>query len=184
MRGLARETLRLRTAAGDVEARVEGAQVRLDLPGPQDLGAWEGSAQSGRRILAGVPHLVLEVDDVRTAPLDRLGPALAHHPDFGAPGTNVDMVASGSDGVLHIRTWERGVEGETLSCGSGAVAGAHFLALRRGIADVRVLPASGVPLRVTLRGSLAAPSGAVLEGDARVIFEGTLPEEAVSGFPA
>ena len=75
------------------------------------------------------------------------------------------------------------MEGETLSCGSGAVAGAHFLALQRGTAAVRVLPASGVPLHVALRGSLAAPSGAVLEGDARVIFEGTLPGEAVSGFP-
>ena len=182
MRGLGQGTLHLRTAAGDVEAHVEGAQVRLELPGPRDLGPWEGSDGSrplaGRRIEAGVPHLVLEVDDVQAAPLDRWGPALAHHPDFGPPGTNVDVVAAGTDGVLRIRTWERGVEGETLSCGSGAVAGAYFLAQRRGTGDVRVLPASGVPLRVTLRGALA-----ILEGDARVIFEGSLPGEAVSGFP-
>jgi diaminopimelate epimerase len=183
LRGLAGETLRLRTAAGDVEARVQGAHVRLELPGPQDLGPWEGSSLSGRRILAGAPHLVLEVDDVGAAPLDRWGPALAHHPDFGLAGTNVDVVARGADGVLRIRTWERGVEGETLSCGSGAVAGAHFLALRQGTVEVPVLPASGILLRVILRGSLTAPTGALLEGDARVIFEGTLPEEAVSGFP-
>ncbi|HEX5044154.1 MAG TPA: diaminopimelate epimerase [Candidatus Polarisedimenticolaceae bacterium] len=184
MRGFARERLRLRTAVGDVEAHVQGAQVRLELPGPRDLGPWEGPTLSGRRIAAGVPHLVLEVEDVRSAPLARWGPELAHHPDFGLPGTNVDVVAPGGDGVLHIRTWERGVEGETLSCGSGAVAGAHFLALRAGTAEVRVLPASGIPLRVTLRGEVAAPTGALLEGDARVIFEGTLPQEAVSGFPA
>jgi diaminopimelate epimerase len=120
---------------------------------------------------------------VIAAPLERWGPALAHHPAFGPAGTNVDLVAQGADGTLRIRTWERGVEGETLSCGSGAVAGAHFLALRRGTADVRILPASGVALRVTLRGPRTAPSAARLEGDARVIFEGTLPEEAVSGFP-
>jgi diaminopimelate epimerase len=183
MHGLAGETLRLRTAGGDVEARVKGAQVRLELPGPRDLGPWQGSSLSGRRIAAGVPHLILEVEDVGSAPLARWGPMLAHHPDFGPAGTNVNVVAPGEDGVLHIRTWERGVEGETLSCGSGAVAGAHFLALRDGTADVCVVPASGVPLRVTLRGNVAAPTSALLEGDARVIFEGTLPEEAVSGFP-
>jgi len=182
LRGLAGDAVRLLTAAGEVAASVDGGRVRLELPGPRDLGPWEGDVGSeslaGRRIEAGVPHLVLEVDDVREAPLDRWGPALAHHPDFGTPGTNVDVVSAGTDGVLCIRTWERGVEGETLSCGSGAVAGARFLALRHGTGDVRVLPASGVPLRVTLRGNLA-----ILEGDARVIFDGTLPLEAVSGFP-
>ena len=186
LRGLSGEAVRLRTAVGEVEARVEGAQVRLELPGPRDLGPWEGSVDglslTGRRIEAGVPHLVLEVEDVAAAPLERWGPALAHHGAFGPAGTNVDVVAPGAGGTLRIRTWERGVEGETLSCGSGAVAGAHFLALRRGEGDVRVLPVSGVPLRVTLRGELAAPWGARLEGDARVIFEGTLPDEAVSGF--
>ena len=182
MRGFGKGTLHLRTAAGEVVAEVEDAHVRLALPAPRDLGPWEGRVGSdtlaGRRILAGVPHLVLEVPDVSAAPLHLWGPALAHHPDFGREGTNVSVVAASGDGLLRIRTWERGVEGETLSCGSGALAGAHFLAQRQGTSDVRILPASGVALRVVLEGGTAA-----LEGDARVVFEGTLPDEAVSGFP-
>jgi diaminopimelate epimerase len=188
LRGWGKDVLRLLTAAGEVEAVVTGSRVRLALPGPVDRGPWTGSvgtaALAGRRIVAGVPHLVLEVEDVATAPLDRWGPALAHHPAFGEGGTNVNVVASRADGVLAIRTWERGVEGETLSCGSGAVAGAHFAALRGGRPDVVVVPASGVPLRVVLEGPPLAPTGAILEGDARVVFEATLPEEAVAGFPA
>jgi diaminopimelate epimerase len=187
MRGFATSKLRLRTSAGEVAARVTGARVRLHLPGPVDLGPWSGgvgeAALTGRRILAGVPHLVIAVPDLPAAPLHAWGPTLAHHPAFGEAGTNVDLVATLADGALGIRTWERGVEGETLACGSGAVAGALFAALTGAASDVLVVPASGVPLRVVLEGPPAAPVGAVLEGDARVVFEGTLAEEAVSGFP-
>jgi diaminopimelate epimerase len=188
LRGWGGGTLRLRTSAGEVEARVTADRVRLALPPPVDLGPWRGSVGedrlAGRRILAGVPHLVLEVEDAAVAPLARWGPALAHHADFGEAGTNVSVVAPGAGGTLAIRTWERGVEGETLSCGSGAVAGAHSFALRGGPADVRVVPASGVPLRVVLEGPPSQPSGAVLEGDARIVFEAELSGEAVSGFPS
>jgi len=187
LRGWGSDALRLRTAAGEVEARISGERVRLSLPPPVDHGPWRGSigaqALEGRRIVAGVPHLVIEVEEAAAAPLDRWGPVLAHHADFGEAGTNVDVVASRPDGALAIRTWERGVEGETLSCGSGAVAGAHFLALQGGPAEVQVVPASGVPLRVRVEGPASAPTGALLEGDARVVFEAELSGEAVSGFP-
>jgi diaminopimelate epimerase len=95
---------------------------------------------------------------------------------------NVDVVAVDPSGVA-VRTWERGVEGETLACGSGAVAAA-LVARRHGAPEtVRVVPASGIPLTVNLPGPAEAPTGAVLEGDARVIFEGELRSEGVEGFP-
>jgi diaminopimelate epimerase len=125
---------------------------------------------------------VLEARDLAVAPLSTLGPALRSHPEFGVAGTNVDLVAWRADGALGIRTWERGVEGETLSCGSGAVAAALWAALTEGRRDVRIVPASGVPLRVAVEGPPEAPTGAVLEGDARRVFEGTLEDEGVWGF--
>jgi diaminopimelate epimerase len=181
LRGLAGRSLRLRTAAGEVAAEVIGDRVRLRLPAPRDLGPWEGRAGgeplAGRRIVAGVPHLVLEVEDVAAAPLERWGPALAHAPEFGAHGTNVDVVSARAEGGLSIRTWERGVEGETLACGSGAVAAGLFAAIGGRGSDLTLVPASGIPLRVQ-----AGPDAAFLEGDARVVFEGTLSEEAISGW--
>lgn len=186
LRGFGGGTMRLLTAAGEVAATLEGGRVQVTLPGPRDRGPWAGRAGAvplqGRRILAGVPHLVIGVEDVAAAPLHAWGAALAHAPEFAPEGTNVDVVSPLPGGALSIRTWERGVEGETLSCGSGAVAAALFAARLGGARDLRVLPASGIPLRVTLLGPQDAPDAARLEGDARVLFEGTLPEEAVSGW--
>ena len=87
-----------------------------------------------------------------------------------------------SEGRIHLRTWERGVEGETLACGSGAVAAA-FAARQEGAAEeLAVIPASGVRLRVSLPGPREQPQAAVVTGDARVIFEGTLGADAARGF--
>ncbi len=84
-----------------------------------------------------------------------------------------------ADGALGIRTWERGVEGETLSCGSGAIAAAFAARLGGGRETVTIVPASGVALRVELPGPASRPEAAVLEGDARVIFRARLCPEAL-----
>ena len=99
---------------------------------------------------------------------------LRRHPRFGREGTNVDLVASRPDGVLAIRTWERGVERETLACGSGAVAAAYVAAKVDAERVLRVLPASGVPLEVEIVGPLAEPTAVRLSGEARFVFEGRL----------
>jgi diaminopimelate epimerase len=177
----------LETAAGEVEARVTPPAVRLVLRPPRDLGAivldLDGTELEGHRVDAGVPHFVAPVADVASTPLERWGPRVRRHPRFGADGTNFDIVALGSS-ELPLRTWERGVEGETLSCGSGAIAAA-LVARRQGAPEtVRVVPASGIALTVGLPGPPDAPTAAILEGDARVIFEGELRNEGVEGFPA
>jgi diaminopimelate epimerase len=69
----------------------------------------------------GVPHIVHFVDAVEKAPLQELGPFWRHHPRFAPKGANVNLAAI-EEGRIRVRTFERGVEGETLACGTGACA--------------------------------------------------------------
>lgn len=186
LHGLAGDRFTMDTAVGRVPATVLGDVVRIELPPPVDRGEIEvrggdGEIHRGRFVLAGVPHFVRTVEDVARAPLDRWGPALRRHERFGAEGTNVDLLSRGADAVHDLRTWERGVEGETLACGTGAVAAAAALRLAGGSESVRLRPRSGVVLEVELPGPPEAPSSAVLTGDARVVFEGRLDPEALGG---
>ncbi len=184
--GFAGERMVLSTAVGEVPAEFTGLGVRLTLPPPEDRGPLAveletGERVQGRHVVAGVPHFVIEVEDVDRAPLARWGPPLRRHEAFGAAGTNVDVTQGTAGGTLSVRTWERGVEGETLSCGTGAVAAAYVWWLTRGSQPSRVVPAAGVPLGVTFTGAPEAPGEVRLEGDARVVFATTLAPEA-TGF--
>jgi diaminopimelate epimerase len=169
------------TAAGDVRATVEGNRVRIGLAAPRDLGTWQvevGSDRLDARIVsAGTPHVVIFVADVDRAPLERWGPAIRRHERFAPGGTNVDVVERGSQ-RLRVRTWEKGVEGETLCCGSGAIAAAMAARASGGPERTTIVPRSGVSLEVLLPGPADAPAEAVLAGDARMVFEGVLHEEA------
>jgi diaminopimelate epimerase len=184
LRGLAGASMVLETSVGEVPAVVDGDRVRLTLPVPRDGGEAtvdvRGVQLVGRRISAGVPHFVVEAEEPDRAPLDSWGPVVRRHPVFGAEGTNLDLVGRTAGGVLAIRTWERGVEGETLACGSGALAAAfHLRPAREPGETVRVTPASGIGLTVTFPGPPDRPEAAVLEGDARVVFEGELGPDAL-----
>ncbi len=184
-RGWVGDRFVLETRVGDVPAEVHAAAVRLVLPPPKDLGGrtidLRPDRLEGRLVDAGVPHFVVEVPRVADVPLPSLGPRVRRHPELGAEGANADWMERDSEGGLRIRTWERGVEGETLSCGTGAVAAAFAARLAGGPPSLRVVPASGVPLTVSFPGDRQAPESAVLEGDARFVFEGTLDPEAVAG---
>lgn len=186
-RGFAGRSLVLETSLGEIPAEVGNRSVVLVMPCPSGGGRVEiesgGERFAGRSIVAGVPHYVLLVDRLDEAPLDRWGPALRRHPVFGESGANVDLVERTGPSTARLRTWERGVEGETLSCGSGAVAAAFALRLDGGPEAWSLVPRSGIPLRVRLPGPPGAPRAAELDGDARWIFEAVLGDEATSGFP-
>jgi diaminopimelate epimerase len=172
----------LLTAVGDVAAVVDGASVRLTLPPPEDAGAVvlddSGGSFRGRWVVAGVPHVVIPVQGLAAYPIERIGPSLRRHPTFGPGGANVDLVETDDRGRVHVRTWERGVENETLSCGTGAVAVAMAARLSGAGETVVVVPRSGVTLTVELPGDPRRPDCARLTGDARFVFEGTLDPEA------
>jgi diaminopimelate epimerase len=125
--------------------------------------------------LAGVPHLTIAVSDVSTVELLSRGRSLRHHASLVA-GANVNFVSPLGSGPWAMRTYERGVEGETLACGTGAVASAVLLA-EWGLASmpVRIRTTSGRELRVNGRrdGSVWYAS---LSGSAEIVFVGSLGE--------
>jgi diaminopimelate epimerase len=170
----------LETMDGEVPAEVADDEVRLVLPPPVDLGkietVIEGVPLRCRWIRAGVPHLVVAVASVEEAPLEKWGPLLRRDPAVGPEGVNVDLVSGGGTGEIRIRTWERGVEGETLSCGTGAVAAAMAERLEGGTGEFRILPKSGIPLAVEIRGDTGRSDSATLTGDAKIVFEGVIEE--------
>lgn len=172
----------LLTSAGEVSAEVRGDEVRLLLKAPAvgERVTFDGGL-SGTKVDAGCPHVVVWIPDVDHASIAELGPPIRHDPRFAPAGTNVDLVTWCPDGSLAVRTWERGVEGETLSCGTGALAAAAVARALDGRAVVRVVPRSGVPLEVRFDGP-DGPSRVILAGDARVVFEGEIGTEATSGF--
>ncbi len=88
----------------------------------------------------GNPQLVLEVPAVKDVDLAALAPPLRHHPAF-PEGTNVNVVEVVAPGRARIRSWERGVEGETLCCGTGCAVVAAWLARRTGLSRWRLQPA-------------------------------------------
>ncbi len=184
LRGLAPPEMVLVTAAGEVRAEVRGGTVRLVLPPPRDRGSWLGELDrrtvSGRLVDAAVPHLVVRAEENPDFAFERDAPALRRHPSLEPDGANVDWIEIGPEHRLRIRTWERGVEGETLCCGTGAVAAALVARLAGAGEAIRVVPRSGIPLRIELPGPATGPLRALLEGDARIVFEGTVGDESVA----
>lgn len=181
-RGLGRDG-RVRFASG---AGVQGARLvahdvvelhfgRVAWPGPAFAVAAAGRTFTGRLLSVGVPHLVVEVSDVAGVPLAEWGPALRHHGRFAPEGANVDFIARLGPARLAMRTWERGVEGETLACGSGSIASALTAALAGEPSPVRIRTAGGDELVVSF-----APEEAGwdvrLTGPAQIAFTGVWEE--------
>jgi len=180
--------LQIHTDAGEVHGKViDSGAVTLDLPRPgaprqQDL-EHEGRVFSGWEVVVGVPHFVLPwSDSLATAPVARLGPGLRHHRQWGDSGANINFVRFVDPHSLEIRTFERGVEAETLACGSGVMA-STAAGLAAGTLE---LPVSAQTLGgFELEVAPAAPSPDShdrwsLTGDARLIAEGTLHPGALA----
>jgi diaminopimelate epimerase len=175
-----RGELALETDSGLVPARLGSSGPEIDLPGvaessPEVPGL---ALQAGERkigfALAGVAHLVVRCDDVEEVPVGERGRELRWS-DFRAGGANVNFVSE-RDGRWLIRTFERGVEGETLACGSGAIASAILLARWNESGDsTSLVTRSGRALSVRLRreGELWKPT---LAGEGRIVFTGELAE--------
>jgi len=162
------QRLVVETAWKPIPAEVDGLQVALDIPRPAI--AASDSMKDLQFVKVGVPHLVVSVADVAGLDLPAVGPPLRSHQALGPEGANVSFYETDPDGTVRLRTWERGVEGETLACGSGMVAVALFVMAAHDLRQVVVVPASGERLTVEALGE--PPScPARLTGPTRFIAE-------------
>src|SRR5262245_36001747 len=186
--GLVGPRMRVETIKMVHDAVVEGERVRFSMPSAQRFKSglsFRANDQlfEGATIDTGVPHLVVFRDTPHSVSIQDLGSKLRHHPDLGPEGANVNFVMVVDENTLSIRTFERGVEGETLSCGTGCVAAALVTsALGKTQSPVSCWTRSGVSLAVHFKGSEGAYTGILLEGDARLIYQGNLGSEATRGF--
>jgi diaminopimelate epimerase len=177
--GAAKAEMRFENMAGDFKSVVDQAGwVALDMPAPHSEALSLRIEQDGLDLLGhslntGVPHLVLEWPGLSAAPVVSLGRKLRHHAAFAPKGTNVNFVEVTGPQSLDIRTYERGVEDETLACGTGSVAAAILMARAGRVkGPVTLTTASGSKLEV--RFSLAGGQALSVQliGDARVRFAG------------
>lgn len=187
-------SLTVETGAGPFRARhlAAGGEAGIAVEVPPLAAAPEvrepevdGRRHRGWWVAVGVPHFVLEQPgDLAQAPVATLGPALRRHPAFGAGGANVDFVrfAPGvGEARLDIRSFERGVEAETLACGTGVLA-----AVAVGLADgrlalpVHALTRGGFVLTVEGEAAGGLPRRWSLAGDARIVARGELSPEAAA----
>ena len=180
-----RPELVVETTWAPIAATVREMSVSLDLPAPREAPRpvtvrVEDRALEAWHIEVGVPHLVVPVRDPNALDLGAVAPPLRRHPALCPDGANVDFVAADDEGPAVIRTWERGVEGETLSCGSGIVAAALVVMSRHGTAAAHLRPMSGDVLRVE---ALGEPPLCPLRftGPARIVAEIRPSEELVRG---
>jgi diaminopimelate epimerase len=176
--GAAPASMTIETVAGILAAEAKDDVVRLQMTPPhgwileQDLDV-NGTGLCVSAVNTGVPHAVVEVDDLDGCDVVGLGAALRHHEAFAPAGTNADFIRIDDPQSLSVRTYERGVEAETLACGTGIVACALVAArLGRVTPPVRVAAASGDVLTVEFRLTADSAEEVTLSGPAVHVFKG------------
>jgi diaminopimelate epimerase len=184
-KGIAPARMSFETVAGRIEAEVTGRSVKLRMTAPAGLRLQETIGEGGKELVlhslnTGVPHAVLFVENLGQAPVLELGRAVRFHEHFQPAGTNVNFVQRLADNGLAVRTYERGVEGETLACGTGAVAAAIIAGLLgQARPPVTVTTSGGEQLIIHYALAGQEITEVFLEGPANFIYEGRLHAEAI-----
>jgi diaminopimelate epimerase len=176
--GLAGDRMTFLAGDGHHKAEVTGERVKLGMSDPRDISLGFLLEVDGRGYAAsfadtGVPHVVIQVGDVGAVDVAGMGRAIRHHHQYAPRGTNANFVEVVDRRRLKVRTYERGVEDETLACGTGCTAAA-VVAVLRGLADppVECLTRGGEVLTVHLSREGQAVADVFLEGEVKLVFEG------------
>lgn len=184
--GIAPARMKFLTLAGVIEAEVTGTTVCLTMTAPRNcrldlqLAAPDGGEITLHFVDTGVPHAVIFRDDIEQAPVKEWGRHFRFHPHFDPAGSNVNLVGLVGDNLLKVRTYERGVEDETLACGTGAVASALVAArLGRVTSPTRIITSGREELVIHYRLEGENFSQVRLEGPADFIYVGALHPEAL-----
>jgi diaminopimelate epimerase len=172
--------LRIQTQAGLVTLQIRGQEVQVSMTEPTKLRLGKKVVVAGRKVVVdflntGVPHAVMFVRSVRSVDVAQLGRAIRYHSAFAPSGTNVNFVEIGRGNRIHVRTYERGVEGETLACGTGVVAASILSNLRRGLrSPILVTTRGGDHLRVGFSMVNGQARKVTLQGPARIVYTGVI----------
>ena len=182
--GAAPHQMRFETKAGPYEATVaaDGAgDVTVSMSDPTDLrraidldipDLWLGKVDF---INTGVPHAIAIADDLETVDIVAVGRAIRYHQAFAPAGTNANFIRLREDGGIDIRTYERGVEDETLACGTGSIAAALIANLGgHGTSPAPVYTRGGPILKIHFERAGETFSRIQLEGEARVVYHGVM----------
>jgi diaminopimelate epimerase len=185
MKGITGKSLRFETLAGIIHAEVNDGSVKVQLTTPSDyrpefpvdLGEVVRPASF---INTGVPHVVYFVEDTDAVDVQKEGSLTRRHGMFAPEGVNANFVKVLGRDALTVRTYERGVEGETLACGTGVTAAA-LVAAARGLVDspVSLLTRGGGTLKVYFTKDGSEFSEVFLEGDAVLVFQGETEDGAL-----
>jgi len=182
--GIAGTTLSFETEAGVVSAQINADRVKVKMPEPSDLKLAyalqlsDGSLEIGS-INTGVPHVVVMVEQVADVNVVTLGREIRLHQTFAPAGTNANFVQRSHGNAIKIRTYERGVEDETLACGTGAIASAIISASRFKMnSPIDVKTRSGAYLTIHFDTVDSQLCEIYMEGDARIIYTGELQPDA------
>lgn len=180
--GAAPKEMAFDTVAGLIRARVIAEdRVELTMTEPKD---WilhgeldlDGQKVPFHFVNSGVPHVVMVVEDLANIDLQSLGAAIRYHTRFQPAGTNVNLIQITGPDSLSVRTYERGVEAETLACGTGMVA-CGLIAGSLGLVSVpvKITCASGDVLGVNYRATPEGATDVTLTGPAVHVFRGEIP---------
>ncbi|MFV2082079.1 MAG: diaminopimelate epimerase [bacterium] len=190
IKGIAPASMTFRTLAGPIRADVNGSMVRVQLTPPFDLNeAVELKLSDGTEITVGyvntgVPHTVIITPDggLSDALVQKLGREIRTHLQFSPAGTNVNFAEVVGKETVRLRTYERGVEAETLACGTGAVAAAIICTLRGLVKPpVTIITRSEEQLKVFIDPADPMVEDVFMEGEALLVYEGKLTSETIQG---
>jgi len=183
--GIAPAAMQFKTEAGAISAEIQGKSVKLHLPPPSGLEKGKtlttpsGSIISYDYINTGVPHVVVFTENLSSYPVLHTGNEVIKHKKFAPHETNVNFVEIDDNGNLNVRTYERGVEDETLACGTGITAAAIITALNAKVQPpVTVHSAGGDTLTVDFTTDSNSINNVTLTGPAEYVFSGEVEIDA------
>ncbi len=185
---IAGRKMNLETNIGVVDAEVIGSSVKIRFVTPSRFTLnvpiiLEGKVIKGHFVRLGDPHFLLYVRDIRKHKVIPLARKIRYHERFKPEGVNVHFIELLNRHYVKIRSYERGVEDETLACGSGCISAAiATYATKQTAPPITFEPQSGIPLTVHFPEE-SNFQNLYLEGDARLIYRGELTKESLLGFP-
>lgn len=182
--GIQNESFNIEVFGKILSLKVEEGQITAGMSQPTDI-CWNIQLEIGGKdwvldyLDTGVPHAVLFVDDVEKINLQLLGKEIRFHSKFAPRGTNVNFAQLNTNGEIWMRTYERGVEDETLACGTGATAVAIAASKKQNLKGPRAIKTrSGGILNIDFKWEQEDVKMVTMSGPATFVFRGTieLPE--------